>query len=81
MDRIVVKIPTGFIVVEAKGTGDYPGVYVSFSKDGTEVYAEDMLSCTEYDEVKHKLMTRSYNDVNEEPIAIVYHAQGDSANA
>lgn len=69
-----IKVPGGFLLVEEKGAFDeYPGVYVSFLKDGEE--KDTLLSCTEYDTEAKRFLTETYS-MNEEkdiPLMIFDH--------
>lgn len=48
--KITVKIPTGYLIVEEKGTErEYPGVFISFSKEGNKSDINKIIACVEYD--------------------------------
>lgn len=72
MNKFTVKIPNGYLVVEEKGSeNEYPGVYVSFSKDGKETYGEHMIACVEYNSDSGEIKTETYVKDCEEPTNIV----------
>lgn len=69
--RFAVKTPLGYIMVEAKGTEDeYPGVYISLSKDGNKLNADDIIACVEYDTLTKEIKTETYEHGVEEPVNI-----------
>lgn len=69
-----IKVPGGFLIVEEKGTPtEYPGVWISFLKDGEE--QDTLISCTEYDTEAKRFLTEAYS-LNEEqvvPLVIFDH--------
>lgn len=66
-----VKTPLGYIIVEAKGTEeDYPGVYVSFSKDGSVPSPDGIIACVEYDTITEEIKTVDYTHGIKEPVHI-----------
>ena len=76
-DKFKVKIPTGYIMVEAKGTEDeYPGVYVSFSESGENYNTGDMIACVEYDSGTGEIKTEAYEMGMEEPTHIICYEDG-----
>lgn len=69
-----IKVPGGVLIVEEKGAFDeYPGVYVSFLKDGEE--KDTLLSCTEYDTEAGRILTEAYslNEEKDMPLVIFDH--------
>lgn len=74
-----VKIPGGYLIVEEKGAYDeYPGVCITFSKDGQRPYGEDCVAVVEFDNGKGVLQTACYNSGQEEPAEIIpYSSQED----
>lgn len=74
-NRFKVETPMGFLMVEEKGTVDeYPGVYISFSKDGKEFDANqmnmNMIACVEYITGGHEIHTETYIKDREDPVDI-----------
>ena len=79
MQTMKIKIPTGFIIVEQKGTEEeYPGCYISFSKDGT-ASNDGMVACIEYDTTRDdgSLLVETYNTVQDYPNHIIDWQTGD----
>ena len=73
-----VKIPTGYLMIEAKGTEtDFPGVYVSFSEDGKAPDLNNLIACVEYDTVDNKIKTETYCEYKDEPVAITHYDSGE----
>ena len=73
-----VKIPTGYLMIEAKGTEtDFPGVYVSFSEDGESPDLNNLIACVEYDTVDNKIKTETYCEYKDEPVAITHYDSGE----
>lgn len=77
MQIMKIKIPTGYIIVEQKGTeGEYPGCYISFSKDGTTkdgTISDDMIACVEYDTTRDdgSILVETYAIEQDEPNHII----------
>ena len=66
-----VKTPAGYLMVEAKGTyGEYPGVFISFSKDGKEYDVSSMIACVEYITGDDEIHTETYVKDKENPVDI-----------
>lgn len=66
-----VKTPAGYLMVEAKGAYDeYPGVYISFSKNGKEYDAGNMIACVEYITGENEIRTETYVKDREDPVDI-----------
>lgn len=77
MKKFKVKTPTGYLMVEAKGVEDeYPGVYISFSKDGKEYDVSNMIACVEYLTGDDEIATETYVDGEEQPNHIVVWNDG-----
>ena len=76
MNKMKIKIPGGYLVVEEKGTVDeYPGIYVNFSKDGETIEADDSIAMIEYDK-DDGIQTVVDVKGKEEPIAIIVNKDG-----
>lgn len=74
-----VKIPNGYLIVESKGTeSDYPGVFIVFSKDGTEKDMSNLVACVEYDSFSEELKTETYQKEYEEPNNIICYEDGQN---
>ena len=73
--KFKVKIPNGYLMVEEKGTeSEYPGVFVSFSKDGKPFDISNMIACVEYDSCTKEIKTETYQEGYEEPNNIISYA-------
>ena len=60
-NQFIVETPMGYLMVEKKGDKEkYPGVYIRFSKDGTEFDVDNIISCVEYDSAKDCIQTCAY---------------------
>ncbi len=78
MQTIRIKVPTGYIIVEEKGVEEeYPGCYISFSKNGST--SDDMVACVEYDTTRNdgSLLVETYNTAQDEPNHIIDWKTGD----
>lgn len=76
-NKFKVKIPNGYLMVEAKGTVDeYPGVFISFSRDGKEYDVSNIIACVEYDTYDKEIKTETYRKDFEEPTRIVCWEDG-----
>ncbi len=67
-----IKVPTGYIIIEQKGVEEeYPGCYISFSKDGST--SDDMVACVEYDTTKDdgSILIETYIVEQDEPNHII----------
>lgn len=72
MNKFKVKIPGGYLIVEEKGAeNEYPGVFISFSKNGNECDKNYMVTCVEYDSCAEELRTVTYCDEHDEPTHII----------
>ena len=72
-----VEMPNGYLMVEAKGTvGEYPGVYISYSKDGNSFDVSNIIVCTEYCSCDKEIKTETYRKDFEEPTRIVCWKDG-----
>ena len=72
-----VETPKGYLMVEAKGvTDEYPGVYISFSEDGSEYDASQMITCVEYLTGDDEIATETYPKDSEEPNHIIIYEDG-----
>lgn len=70
-------VPNGYLMVEEKGTeSEYPGVFVSFSKDGKPFDISNMIACVEYDSCSEEIKTETYQEGYEEPNNIISYADG-----
>lgn len=75
--KFTVKIPNGYLMVEAKGTeNEYPGVFISFSKDGKEYDVSNIIACVEYDTCHNEIKTETYAKGIEEPTGITCWEDG-----
>lgn len=74
-DVLKVQIPGGYLLVEKKGAVDeYPGVFVSFSKDG-EVLNEQ-IATVEYDTADKIIQTVTYHPGSDEPTHVIRASDG-----
>lgn len=72
-----VEIPNGYLMVEAKGTVDeYPGVFVSYSREGNSFDMDNIISCTEYCNCDEEIKTETYRKDFEEPTSIICWEDG-----
>lgn len=71
-NKLYIKIPGGYLIIEAKGTeSDYPGVYIGMSRNGVTYNQDDMVACVEYDTGSGELKTECYTKGQEEPTHII----------
>lgn len=78
MNKFSVKTPVGYLMVEEKGAeNEYPGVYISFSKDGKQYDVGQMIACVEYDNYTLQIETDSYRENEDTPIEIVPYNNED----
>ena len=76
-NKFKVKIPNGYLMIEEKGTEtEYPGVFISFSKDGTEYDVNNIIACVEYDTFAEEIKTETYRKDFEEPNNIICWEDG-----
>lgn len=76
-NKFKVKTPIGYLMVEEKGAEDeYPGVFVSFSKDGQNFDVSQMIACVEYDSCSEEIRTEVYRKDYDEPNHIIRHEDG-----
>ena len=76
-NKFKVKIPNGYLMIEGKGTEtEYPGVFISFSKDGTEYDVNNIIACVEYDTFAEEIKTETYRKDFEEPNNIICWEDG-----
>ncbi len=74
-----IKIPTGYLIVEEKGAqNEYPGCWISFSKDGT-VNHDALIACVEYDTASDDdiILTETYNKESDVPLHIIEFQTGE----
>lgn len=86
-NKFKVKTPIGYLMVEAKGVEDeYPGVYVSFSKDGKDYDVSNMVACIEYDtgceyedeeDAQNGLLIETYMPVRDDPTHVIKWGDGE----
>lgn len=77
VNRFKVKIPNGYLMVEEKGVeNEYPGVIISFSQDGKELDANNIIACVEYDSSSEEIKTETYRKDFEEPNYIISYEDG-----
>lgn len=78
---IRVKTPLGDIVVQDKGSEDFPGVWIVLSKNGEPVNTSPILACVEYDSVVGSLHTNVYDtredDPDDDPAGVFDHSSGE----
>ena len=75
--KFKVKTPIGYLMVEAKGVEDeYPGVFISFSKDGKKYDVSQIIACVEYDTCSEEIKTECYRKDFEEPNNIICYEDG-----
>lgn len=76
-NKFRVKTPIGYLMVEEKGIEEeYPGVFISFSKDGKEYDVNNIIACVEYDTCSEEIKTETYRKGFEEPTHIVCYEDG-----
>lgn len=76
-NKLKVKIPNGYLLVEEKGTeSEYPGVFISFSKDGEESDVNEMIACVEFDSCSEEIKTETYRKGFDEPNNIICYEDG-----
>jgi hypothetical protein len=64
-------------MVESKGVEDeYPGVLISFSKDGGKYDVSNVIACVEYDSYSAEVKTETYRKDFEEPNHIICYEDG-----
>ena len=79
MQTMKIKIPTGYIIIEAKGSEDnYPGCNVCFSKDGETVNTFDEIACVEYDTTADdgSITVATYKPEEDDPSHIINYQTG-----
>lgn len=75
--KFKVKIPNGYLMVEEKGIEcEYPGVYISFLKDGKEYDVSKIIACVEYDSCSEEIKTETYRKGFDEPHNIICYEDG-----
>lgn len=68
-----IEIPSGFILVESKGLVDeYPGVYISFSRDGNT--PDEDIATVEY--ADGIIQTLTYCPDSDEPTHVIRASDG-----
>lgn len=78
MQKMTIKIPTGFLIVKEKGTeNEYPGVYISFSHDGKNYADNTAIATVEVDTPTEKIQTVTYQKDKEEPSHIIDYLTGN----
>lgn len=78
-NKFKVKIPGGYLMVEAKGTEtEYPGVFISYSKDGKEYDASKIIACVEFDSCAEEIRTETYREGIDEPNNIICYESGEN---
>lgn len=73
MQAMKIRIPTGYIIIEEKGAEEeYPGCYISFSKDMDSSHS-NMIACVEYDTTMNDgtIFTETYDTDHDEPNHII----------
>ena len=76
-NKFKVKIPNGYLMIEEKGAeNEYPGVFISFSKDGKGFDTSSMIACVEYDTSSEEIKTETYRKDFEEPNNIICYEDG-----
>lgn len=83
MQEMKIRIPTGYLIVEEKGAEDeYPGVFISFSKDGVTYSDNNAIATVEVDTPTGEIQTVTYIQNEEEPNHIIDYRTGrDKARA
>ena len=72
-----IKTPAGYMIVEEKGTEDeYPGIYVSFSKDGKGKDIGTLIATVEYDSLSGVHQTVAYAMEQDEATNVVVWETG-----
>ena len=76
-NKFKVKLPSGYLMVEEKGTeSEYPGVFISFSEDGSEYDVNHLIACVEYDSASKDIKTETYSKDCDEPNHIICYDDG-----
>lgn len=76
-NKFKVKIPSGYLMIEEKGTEDeYPGVFISFSKDGKVYDVSQIIACVEYDTFSEEIKAETYCKKYDDPLNIVCWEDG-----
>ena len=77
MQKMKIRIPTGYLLVEEKGAEDeYPGVFISFSKDGVTYSDNNAIATVEVDTPTGEIQTVTYIQNEEEPNHIIDYRTG-----
>ena len=77
MKKIKVRIPNGYLMIEAEGIeAEYPGVYVSYSKDGKNYDTSKPIACIEYDTHTGEILTETYAMGRNNPCHIITYENG-----
>lgn len=77
MQKMKIRIPTGYLIVEEKGVEDeYPGVFISFSKDGVTYSDNNAIATVEVDTPTGEIQTVTYIQNEEEPNHIIDYRTG-----
>ena len=77
MQKMKIRIPTGYLIVEEKGAEDeYPGVFISFSKDGVTYSDNNAIATVEVDTPTGEIQTVTYIQNEEEPNYIIDYRTG-----
>ncbi len=64
-------------MIEEKGCeSEYPGVFISFSKDGKEYDVSNIIACVEYDTFTEEIKTETYSRNFDEPNNIICWEDG-----
>ena len=77
-NTLKIKVPTGYLIVEEKGAeNEYPGVFISFSEDGTHYADTSAIATVEVDTQTNKIQTVTYTKNQEEPNHIIDYLTGN----
>lgn len=72
-----IKIPGGYLLIEEKGAEyEYPGVWISFLKDGAGPHCDNLIACVEYDTSDEEIRTECYSADFDEPCYIISFPDG-----
>lgn len=70
--KLEVVLPIGKLLIEEKGALDeYPGIWISFVPNDKSVITT--ISMVEYEQLKGKIQTITYNEDSDEPTNIIEH--------
>ena len=76
-NKFKVKIPGGYLMVKEVGVeNSYPGVHVSFSKNGNQDDLGSLIACVEYHSYNKEIQILTYCKDDEEPVNYTRYSDG-----